>query len=81
MTVVKVGSVVACTETGLYWERDVDSAKCTNDKHQHRVFEVHRHLDVVALPDGTELTAASFDPGIPYARHPKPDFGLYLDSR
>jgi hypothetical protein len=81
VTVVKVGSVVACTETGLYWERDVDSAKCTNDEHQHRVFEVHRHLDVVALPDGTMLTAASFDPGDPYARHPKPDFGLYLDSR
>ena len=81
VTVVKIGSVVACAESGLYWEKDVEPAKCTDDNHQHRVFEVHRHLDLVALPDGTKFTAASFDPRDPYSRHLLPDFGLYLDSR
>ena len=81
MTVATIRSLVACTETGLYWETDVESAKCTMDDHEHQVFEVHRHLDLVALPDGTTITAASFDPGGRYSRCPLPDFGLYLDSR
>ena len=33
------------------------------------------------LPDGTQLTAASYDPVAPYARTREPDYGLYLDSR
>jgi protein-tyrosine phosphatase len=33
------------------------------------------------LPDGTELTAASFGSVDPYARAAPPDFGLYLDER
>ena len=33
------------------------------------------------LPDGTQLTAASYDPVAPYARNRDPDYGLYLDSR
>ncbi len=33
------------------------------------------------LPDGTQLTAASFDPVDPYSRARDPDYGLYLDSR
>jgi Protein-tyrosine phosphatase len=81
VTVVEIVSVVACAETGLYWESEVEPAKCTDDSHQHHVFEVHRHHDLVTLPDGTKLTAVSFDPGDPYSRHPKPDFGLYLDAR
>jgi hypothetical protein len=52
-----------------------------NKDHQHRVIEVHRHLDLVVLPDGTTLMAASFDPEDPYSRSPEPDYGLYLDSR
>lgn len=43
--------------------------------------ETHRHLSRVVLPDGTPLTAASFDPAAPYARTRDPDYGLYLDSR
>ena len=43
--------------------------------------EVHRHLDVVVLPDGTQVTAASFHPVAPYERARPPDYGLYLDSR
>ena len=31
------------------------------------------------LPDGTRLTAASFDPA--YSRTREPDYGLYLDPR
>jgi hypothetical protein len=44
------------------------------------VFEVHRHLDLVVLPDGTTLTGASFDPEDPYSRSPESDYALYLDS-
>jgi protein-tyrosine phosphatase len=42
---------------------------------------VHRHRTVVVLPDGTEVTAVSFDARDPYARDRPPDYGLYLDSR
>jgi hypothetical protein len=45
------------------------------------VFEPHRHLSPVVLPDGTQLTAASFDPVAPYSRARDPDYGLYLDPR
>lgn len=79
--VTKIRSVVACSESGLYWETGVEPAKCANEDHQHRVFEVHHHLDFVVLPDGTPLAAASFDPADPYSRYPEPDYGLYLDSR
>lgn len=81
LLVAKVRSVVACSESGLYWETGVEAAKCIHQDHQHRVFEVHIHLDVVVLPDGTTLTAASFDSADPYLRRPDPDYGLYLDSR
>ena len=43
--------------------------------------ETHRHLSPVVLPDGTRLTAASFDPVAPYSRGRDPDYGLYFDSR
>jgi hypothetical protein len=35
----------------------------------------------VRLPDGTEVTAASFEEADPYARDRPPDYGLYLDGR
>jgi hypothetical protein len=79
--VAKIRSAVACPQSGQYWERGVEQAKCENEDHRHRVFEVHRHLDLVVLPDGTMLMAASFDPEDPYSRDPEPDYGLYLDSR
>jgi hypothetical protein len=50
-----------------------------NDEHEHRVFEAHRHLGPVGLPDGTQVIAASFDPVAPYSRAREPDYGLYLD--
>jgi hypothetical protein len=78
--VAKIRSVVACTQSGYSWERAVEQAKCENEDHHHRVFELHRHLDPVVLPDGTTLMAASFDPEDPYSRDPEPDYGLYLDS-
>jgi hypothetical protein len=79
--VVEVRWIVACTECGLYWHKDLEPAKCRNDDHKHRVFETHRHLSLVVLPDGTQLTAASFDPTAPYSRPRDPDYGVYLDSR
>ncbi|GAB3912402.1 protein-tyrosine-phosphatase [Microlunatus endophyticus] len=50
-------------------------------RHEGRTYEVHVHHDVVRLPDGTPITAVSFDPADPYARDRDPDFGLYLDPR
>jgi hypothetical protein len=41
--------------------------------------EVHR--TAVVLPDGTSITAVSFDPRDPYGREERPDYGLYLDPR
>jgi hypothetical protein len=79
--VVEVRRVVACAECGVYWDAGAEPARCGDDEHAHPVFEAHRHLDLVVLPDGTGVTAASFDPAAPYARAGVPDYGLYLDRR
>jgi len=79
--VVEIRRVVVCTECGLHWDEGTEPAKCRNDDHKHRVFETHRHLSPVVLPDGTQLTAASFYPVAPYSRARDPDYGLYLDFR
>jgi hypothetical protein len=44
-----------------------------------RMQQQHRHLDAVALPDGSTVVAVSFNPA--YERDTPPDFGLYLDDR
>ena len=36
---------------------------------------------MVVLPDGTQVTAVSFDATDPYARDQPPHYGLYLDGR
>lgn len=41
----------------------------------------HRHRTAVSLPDGTTVTAVSFDAADPYGRGRRPDYGLYLDHR
>lgn len=48
---------------------------------QHRLVDVHRHRDVVTVPDGTKVMAVSFDATSPYDRDRQPDYGLYLDYR
>jgi hypothetical protein len=73
--------IVVCTGRGVHWCLGVEAAKCTDPDHQHRPFEVHRHRRAVTLPDGTEITAASFDAIDPYSRDQQPDYGLYLDHR
>jgi hypothetical protein len=73
--------VVACAECQVHWYVGNEPAQCTDPDHIHRQFEVHRHRSVVALPDGTEVTAVSFDATDPYARDQPPDYGLYLDHR
>ena len=78
---VEIRRIVVCTECELYWDAGSEPAKCRNDDHKHRVLETHRHLSPVVLPDGTRLTAASFDPVAPYSRTRDPDYGLYLDPR
>jgi hypothetical protein len=77
--------VVLCPDCGAYWNDGGESPKCSDaghrDRHQH--FEVHRHRTVVVLPDGTPVTAVSFDAADPYGRDGDavPDHGLYLDER
>ncbi|SDK89978.1 protein-tyrosine phosphatase family protein [Nonomuraea jiangxiensis] len=73
--------IVACAEHKVHWYLGAEPAKCTDQEHQHRQFEVHRHCDVVVLPDGTQFQAVSFDAMDPYARDRQPDYGLYLDFR
>ena len=41
----------------------------------------HVHRSAVRLPDGTCVTAVSYDASDPYRRDEPPDFGLYLDGR
>lgn len=72
-------SFVVCAECGVHWYRDHEPAKCINHDHEHQTFELHRHRSVVVLPDGTEVTAVSFDAVDPYSRDQPPDYGLYLD--
>lgn len=66
----------------MHWSDGAEPARCTDAGHAHQRFEVHVHRSVVVLPDGTEVTAVSFDAADPYGRdEAPPDFGLYLDHR
>jgi hypothetical protein len=73
--------VVACARCQVHWYRDHEIARCIEPDHTHQQFEVHRHRSVVVLPEGTEVTAVSFDASDPYGRDRAPDYGLYLDHR
>jgi Protein-tyrosine phosphatase len=74
-------TVLACTECQVHWSLDLELARCTDPNHTHQRFHVHVHRSVVILPDGTEVTAASFDAKDPYARDQAPDYGLYFDQK
>jgi protein-tyrosine phosphatase len=74
-------TVVACTECQVYWSLDLERAQCTDPNHTHQRFQVHLHRSLVLLPDGTEVTAVSFDVKDPYAREQAPDYGLYFDQK
>ena len=73
--------VIVCGQCGAFWDPAAEPASCTDPRHDHHPFESHLHRSRVVLPDGTELTAASFGSVDPYARAVPPDFGLYLDER
>lgn len=77
--------VLLCPDCGAHWYDGAEEPRCAYPAHRdrHQRFEVHRHRTVVTLPDGTSLTAVSFDPADPYGRDPlpPPDHGLYLDAR
>lgn len=75
---VTVVRVVACTQCRTYWPAG-GPARCSDAGHDHRQHELHRHLDRVELPDGTPVTAASFDATDPYLRERPPDHAVYLD--
>lgn len=74
-----IRSVVACPQCEVHWYVDDEAAKCTFPDHDNQRFDRHLHRSVVVLPDGTGVTAVSFDARDPYARDQAPDFGLYFD--
>jgi len=73
--------VVVCPQCKLHWDRDREAPKCQDATHVHQSLQVHRHRSAMVLPDGTSITAVSFDPAGPYDREEPPDYGLYLDTR
>jgi hypothetical protein len=77
--VTDISVVVVCLECREFWPL-AGAAKCVDPHHEHQKRERHRHRTEVVLPDGTDLIAASFDEADPYARDPKPAYGLYLDG-
>jgi hypothetical protein len=78
---VETRLVLACPDCKVHWYVDEGPAQCDDPGHEHREFQVHQHRTVVVLPDGSEVTAVSFDARDPYARDAPPDYGLYLDDR
>jgi hypothetical protein len=78
--VTELRPVIACAECGVHWDED-QPPTCANPQHGHVRLALHRHRDVVALPDGTEVVAVSFDSLDPYRRDHPPDYGLYFDQR
>jgi hypothetical protein len=79
--VTQTRSVATCAQCKVHWYVEGEPAKCTEAAHDHQTFDVHQHCSLVVLPDGTEVTAVSFDAGDPYIREVPPDYGLYLDKR
>jgi hypothetical protein len=79
--VTDIRSVVVCAQCEVHWYVDDEAAMCTVPDHDHQRFDLHVHRSVVVLPDGTAVTAVSFDARDPYAREQAPDFGLYLDPQ
>jgi hypothetical protein len=73
--------VIACSDCGVHWYEGETPAMCSNSEHAHQRIQVHRHRDLVTLPDGTAVWAVSFDARNPYGRDDDPDYGLYLDDR
>jgi hypothetical protein len=73
--------ILACPASGVHWYEGAEDPRCTDAGHDHQRIEVHCHRTAVALPDGTEVVAVSFDPFDPYGRDRVPDYGLYLDQR
>jgi hypothetical protein len=78
---IETHTVVVCAESKAHWYQDCEPAKCSDESHEHQLFEVHRHRSLVALPNGARITAVSFDEADPYERAQPPDYGLYLDPR
>lgn len=74
-------SIVVCAQCEVHWYVEDEPPKCTVPDHDHQRFDLHVHRTVVVLPDGTEVTAVSYDSRDPYARDEAPDFGLYLDPQ
>jgi Protein-tyrosine phosphatase len=70
-----------CKECQVNWIVDNEPVGCVDIGHAHQLFVVHIHDSRVVLPDGTAVSAVSFDRLDPYVRGREPDYGLYLDHR
>jgi hypothetical protein len=79
--VTDIRSIVVCAQCELHWYEDDEPAKCTVPDHDHQRLDLHIHRSALVLPDGTDVTAVSFDARDPYARDEATDFGLYLDPQ
>ena len=79
--VTETRAIAVCATCRVFWQADAEPAACTVADHEHQRFDVHRHRSEVVLPDGTAVTAVSFDVADPYGRDETPDYGLYLDHR
>jgi hypothetical protein len=77
---VETRIILYCGDTAAFWQEGAAPA-CADVGHEHKAFEVHHHRSPVVMPDGTTVTAVSFDEADPYSRDECPDFGLYFDSR
>lgn len=77
---MRITTVEVCADCRVSWAVD-ERAKCVDPDHSRRQAQIHQHQDLVVLPDGTPITAASFPAVEPYQRDRKPEFGLYLDPK
>src|SRR3954447_18999124 len=80
MDVTETLRIESCVECQVLWYEGQQQL-CDDLRHRRTGFDVHRHRSVVVLPDGTSLTAVSFDPRAPFDREQTPDFGLYFDPQ
>lgn len=78
---VRTQTVEVCAERQLHWVLGDGQPRCGDTHHDHRLVELHQHLDRVVLPNHSAITAVSFAPDGTYPRDEEPDLGLYLDPR
>ena len=77
---MRTQTVEVCADRQLHWVLAVEEPRCVDTHHDHRLIELHQHLDRVVLPNNTAITAVSFAPERTYRRDEEPGFGLLSGS-